>query len=838
MPEPTITFTTAFIDLNEDRSKDKSPEVRIKHFKTLAKSGIAICLYVSSTYENIGKELENEFKNVKLMPIINLEELETYKIIKKLNPELPINRNNEKDTLNYMILQNAKSEFVYKTLISNPFNTEHFAWIDFSICHMITDLEYINNKLYTLKQNKLIKSLLLFPSCWSKEISKEHIENNSIYNSINWRFCGSFFIGDSQSILDMHLLIINLIYNFIYNENNKNNTIAWEINLWAWIEELYSWKVLTYKADHNNSILDVPFNYFENKNTIINNELINNELINNELINNELINNELINNELINNKLINNQITFDYKNKYKSTIVTFYFNLTKLKDSTETIKDETFYMKKGIETLQLKNPMVIFCDETNYITIKNIRDNYVKDNTLTKYIIKNITEYDFYKKNIDIIINNRKNIDYYRNSSDTSSYYIICIFKIISIYISKTYNFFNTDYYVWIDFAGSHIMRKFNTSIHKILNNPNPKVSLCYIHYRNNEEILKLLNNNICFCGIAAGCFTVDKHYVDIFYANIMNIFYDLLNKKIGHTEEQILTLFHDKYPDLCTIYYGDYYSILINYHEIIDDVESIIYFYIKEAIKKNRYDLALICAKSIMDSFYKNNITLEDSNILFLKNIINKKTEKKKSKSNIHNYVDKVIYINLESRTDRKEEIENELNNFNIEYERFNAIVNKKYGYIGCMMSHLEVIKMAKQKNYKNILILEDDFTFTVSKDIFEKNIDLLFKSNVNFNICMLSYHLMKSTYNSQYRFLNNVLEAQTTSGYIINENMYDIMIELYSWSLSFLNLTKSHHIYAVDMIWKILQPITNWYCFSERLGKQRMSYSNIENSITNYNC
>lgn len=813
MPEPTLTFTTAFINLNEDRSKDKSPEVRIKHFKTLAKSGIAICLYVSSTYENIGKELENEFENVKLMPIINLEDLETYKLIKRLNPTLPTNRNIEKDTVNYMILQNAKSEFVYKTLISNPFNTEHFAWIDFSICHMISNLDYITNKLYTLKQNKLIKSLLLFPSCWSKEISKETINNNTIYNTINWRFCGSFFIGDSQSILDMHLLLMNLTYNFIHNKNNKNNTITWEINVWAWLEEIYNWNVLTYKSDHNNSILDVPFNYFENKKTIINNELINNELI-------------------------NNQLTFDYKNKYKSTIVTFYFNLTKLKDSTESIKDETFYMEKGIETLQLKNPMVIFCDETNYITIKNIRDNYVKDNTLTKYIIKNITEYDFYKENIDIIINNRKNIDYYKNSSDTPSYYIICIFKIISIYISNIYNFFNTDYYVWVDFAGSHIMRKFNTSINKILNNPNPKVSLCYIHYRNNEEILKLLNNNISFCGIAAGCFTVDKNYVDIFYNNIMNIFYDLLHKKLGHTEEQILTLFYDKYPELCTIYYGDYYSILINYHEIIDDVNCIILFYVEEALKKNRHDLALICAKSIMDSFYKNNITLEDSNVLFLKNIINKKTEKKKSKSNIHNYVDKVIYINLESRTDRKIEIETELTNFNIEYERFNAIVNKEYGYIGCMMSHLEIIKMAKHKNYKNILILEDDFTFTVSKDIFEEQIDLLFKSNVNFDICMLSYNLMKSKHNSQYRFLNNVLEAQTTSGYIINEKMYNIFIDLYTWDLFFLNLTKKHHIYAIDMIWKILQPITNWYCFSQNLGKQRMSYSNIENSITNYNC
>ena len=60
-------------------------------------------------------------------------------------------------------------------------------------------------------------------------------------------------------------------------------------------------------------------------------------------------------------------------------------------------------------------------------------------------------------------------------------------------------------------------------------------------------------------------------------------------------------------------------------------------------------------------------------------------------------------------------------LRKFNIKYERFNAISRPDFGIIGCTQSHLEIIKMAKQNNYKNILILEDDFTFTVSKDKFE---------------------------------------------------------------------------------------------------------------------
>ena len=491
MPEPTLTFTTAFIDLNEDRSKDKSPEIRIKHFKTLAKSGIAICLYVSSTYENIGKELENEFENVKLMPIINLEDLETYKIIKELNPTLPTNRNNEKDTLNYMILQNAKSEFVYKTLISNPFNTDYFAWIDFSICHILTDTEIILKQLYNYSissftiDNNLSNdnNFLLFPTCFSKEKSQTYF--NILTSHIVWRFCGGFFIGNKSGLEHMYFLMLKELPHFITHTNK--NSIAWEVNMWSWLELKCGWTINSYQADHNNSILTLPQHYFN-------------------------------------------------------------FNFT-------------------------------------------LEDN---------------------------------------------------------------------------------IINKSETIIHK--------------------------------------------------------------------------------------------------------------------------------------------------------------------TESLINKYVDKVIYVNLESRTDRKEEIETELDKFNIKYERFNAISRPDYGIIGCTQSHLEVIKMAKQNNYKNILILEDDFTFTVSKDTFEEQIELLFKSNINFDICMLSYNLIKFKRNIEHTFLNNVLEAQTTSGYIINETMYDIMIDLYTWTLPLLDSTRHHWIYSLDQIWKLLQPITNWYCFSERLGKQRMSYSDLDKTITNY--
>lgn len=106
-------------------------------------------------------------------------------------------------------------------------------------------------------------------------------------------------------------------------------------------------------------------------------------------------------------------------------------------------------------------------------------------------------------------------------------------------------------------------------------------------------------------------------------------------------------------------------------------------------------------------------------------------------------NYIDKIIYINLNKRTDRREQIENELNNFKLSYERFEAISTPDFGAYGCGLSHLAVLKIAKERNYKNILILEDDFQFLVSKEIFEENLKTFFESNIDYNVCMLSYNL-----------------------------------------------------------------------------------------------
>jgi GR25 family glycosyltransferase involved in LPS biosynthesis len=115
-----------------------------------------------------------------------------------------------------------------------------------------------------------------------------------------------------------------------------------------------------------------------------------------------------------------------------------------------------------------------------------------------------------------------------------------------------------------------------------------------------------------------------------------------------------------------------------------------------------------------------------------------------------------------------------------NLKYERYKAIDMPHMGIYGCMLSHLNVLKLARDRGYKNILILEDDFTFLVSNDEFQDNLKQFFESNIYYNVCMISYNLQEKE-KIENSIVSRVLFAQTASGYIVNSNYYDTLIELY---------------------------------------------------------
>jgi hypothetical protein len=309
------------------------------------------------------------------------------------------------------------------------------------------------------------------------------------------------------------------------------------------------------------------------------------------------------------------------------TLVTMFFDLTKLKDSNPSTRPIDFYLKNGKAILELDFPMYMFCDSTTRPLIQKLRDELVPNNK-TIYIEKSISDYDHYKLNWDIIDGNRQNSIVYRHRKGdrvTASYFLMGMFKPLAIRIAFLNDVFNSSHYIWMDFGCAHVAPlDINNSVNRIMNNPRPKVCICYIHYRGHVELHNMTDfTDSGACGIATTVFSVENTYVNRLYSATMGIFYEKLAKGIGHTDETVFTYCYDRYPYLFSLYYGDYASTLTNYHHVRSQYASVKEYFIRNAISANRYDLAIEAAKNVYDALVHNNLVLPVGEVKLIKGLV-----------------------------------------------------------------------------------------------------------------------------------------------------------------------------------------------------------------------
>lgn len=193
------------------------------------------------------------------------------------------------------------------------------------------------------------------------------------------------------------------------------------------------------------------------------------------------------------------------------------------------------------------------------------------------------------------------------------------------------------------------------------------------------------------------------------------------------------------------------------------------------------------------------------------------------------------VVFINLDRRTDRLAEITGEFARMGIEGAiRFPA-VEHTVGAVGCMKSHLAVIKMAKANNWTNVLIFEDDFMFIVDKPTFHTALKIFFRTKIPYDVLMLSYNLRAV------QEINGLVgyarKAFTSAGYIIHSRMYDEIISVFEENIPKLEAEPhKHYLYALDTCWFPLQATKEWLYLKKRIGIQRPGFSDIENKVVAY--
>jgi glycosyltransferase involved in cell wall biosynthesis len=203
-------------------------------------------LVIFTDIQNILNNVNNVNSKDKL--VIHLPKTELLSFTQK-TPVLPSQRNAEKDTLEFLQLSNAKPEFLKRA--SEQISAECYVWIDASIIRLTKHPKRFMTRLgNAYKAIEVVPGKVIAPGC----IRRSDVKLSAMFDRPLWRFCGPLLIIPKQCIIPF--------FQKTSDELQKcwlKDSITWESNIWAAVEEkspeLFHW----YLADHNDSILEFPY---------------------------------------------------------------------------------------------------------------------------------------------------------------------------------------------------------------------------------------------------------------------------------------------------------------------------------------------------------------------------------------------------------------------------------------------------------------------------------------------------------------------------------------------------------------------------------------------------
>lgn len=170
-----------------------------------------------------------------------------------------------------------------------------------------------------------------------------------------------------------------------------------------------------------------------------------------------------------------------------------------------------------------------------------------------------------------------------------------------------------------------------------------------------------------------------------------------------------------------------------------------------------------------------------------------------------LHNYFDHIFCINLINRPDRKQKMIKRFDKFNIKNVEFFTTVEFGFankllqllqdaghdfvnpGEISCAIAHYSIIKIAKERGYKNVLIFEDDAVLHKDfNELLPQYMSILPEDWNMFFLYTMQYHNRshKNIGNNDITFDTDIMlfkptEAHCASSYAVNSNMYDNIID-----------------------------------------------------------
>lgn len=196
---------------------------------------------------------------------------------------------------------------------------------------------------------------------------------------------------------------------------------------------------------------------------------------------------------------------------------------------------------------------------------------------------------------------------------------------------------------------------------------------------------------------------------------------------------------------------------------------------------------------------------------------------------------------INLENRPENLENIRKEMDYIGWDWERFNAV--NRGDYMGCTLSHLEIIKIAKERGYKRVMAIEDDCIFMPYAKSFLAKIeeqigDIQFgvfnvtpTLNTKLNVSD-KYDTLLDLTNLPLNHTENYAQTFATNMLIYDASVYEEIPKISENSFS----VSGDFYHPIDgYLAKHIYPTFQSYCPILPIAPQRRSYSDVSHGMYN---
>lgn len=197
---------------------------------------------------------------------------------------------------------------------------------------------------------------------------------------------------------------------------------------------------------------------------------------------------------------------------------------------------------------------------------------------------------------------------------------------------------------------------------------------------------------------------------------------------------------------------------------------------------------------------------------------------------------LENTLFINLANRQDRCSHIQQELSKIGIKNPtRFNAI-KTNMGQVGCSMSHLKCLEMAKHAKWEYVFICEDDAVFTNPTLLLNRLNQV--QTNPVWDVLIVGGNNQRPFFPTTFDGFIQVHNCQTTTAYIVKRTYYDILIQNIKESLErLLREPQLKHLFSIDIYWKKLQIKDTWLMAVPATVSQLEGISDIEGRSVSYN-